>query len=276
MTKLILVEGIPGSGKTNTAQYITSQLSSSGIETALFLEGDWDHPADFESVACLDTAQVQELKNRFPQHVGFLDSQVRVQDGDHFFSYQRIAHENHGQIPPALVEALSIYEIYEQPVEKFRRLLLKRWREFAASAAQGTQVYIFECCFLQNPLTFYLGRNDESLPDTQAFVLELAHSIQFLEPRLIYLHPGEVAATLQRVAAERPPEWLDLVIGYHTQQGHGLAQGWQGFEGAVKFYQMRQSIELDLLPEIPFPTLCVKHTTWEQDYVQIEQFLVKM
>jgi hypothetical protein len=273
MTKLILVEGIPGSGKTSAAQHIAAHLAGCGFETALYLEGDWDHPADFESVACLDADQFRQLKVRFPQQSEFLDSQVQVQDGDYFLSYHKIAHEFQDRIPPTLIEALSVYEIYELPVAKFRRLLLRNWREFATNAAQGNQVYIFECCFLQNPLTFYLGRNDEPLPDAQAFVLELADSIQSLETRLVYLHPGEVADTLQRVAAERPPEWLELVISYHTQQGHGLSQGWQGFEGTVKFYQMRQSIELDLLEKMPFPALCLKHTTWDQDYTRIEQFL---
>lgn len=272
MTKLILVEGIPGSGKTSAAQHIAASLADSGIETALYLEGDWSHPADFESVACLDADQLRRLKNRFPQQSGLLDSQVRVQDGDFFFSYRRLAYENQG-LPQTLIDALAAYEIYELPVEKFRRLLLQNWREFTGRAAHGDQVYIFECCFLQNPLTFYLGRNAETVSDAQEFVLELAHSIQPLAPRLVYLNPGEVATTLQRVAAERPPEWLEMVIHYHTQQGHGLAQGWQGFDGTVEFYRMRQNIEIDLLAKMPFQTLLVHHTEWARDYAQIEQFI---
>ena len=51
-TKLILVEGLPGSGKTTTAVFVADWLKEHGMETAVFLEGSLDHPADFESVAC--------------------------------------------------------------------------------------------------------------------------------------------------------------------------------------------------------------------------------
>ena len=151
--------------------------------------------------------------------------------------------------------------------------LLRKWQKFADQAASENRIYVFECCFLQNLLTFYLGRNEESIPNAQAFVLEIARSIQGLEPRLVYLHPGDVYTTLLHVAQERPRAWLEGVIAYHTQQGHGLARGWKGFPGTVSFYEMRQSVEVELLPKMPFPALLVEHINWEQDYALIEQFL---
>jgi thymidylate kinase len=56
-TKLIVVEGIPGSGKTTTANFIKELLDERNISNQLFLEGDLNHPADFESVACLDETE---------------------------------------------------------------------------------------------------------------------------------------------------------------------------------------------------------------------------
>ena len=65
-TKLILIEGIPGSGKTSAARFICNWLESHGRRPRLFLEGDWQHPADFESVACLDDAEYARLRAQFP------------------------------------------------------------------------------------------------------------------------------------------------------------------------------------------------------------------
>ena len=273
MTQLILVEGIPGSGKTSAAQFIAGWLTARGFENALYLEGDWAHPADFESVACLDWAEYQQIKTQFSDQVEFLDQQVTVDDGNYFFSYRQIEHENEDQVPQSLIEALARYEIYELPIEKFKQLLKARWQAFASRAAQEEHIFIFECCFLQNPLTMCLGRNAETIESSQDFVLEIAERIRNLDPCLVYLNPGDVETTLQRVAQTRPPEWLDFVIAYHTQQGYGKVQGWQGFEGLVKFYDMRQQIELGLLARLPFPVLAVEHTGWDQDYAQIEEFL---
>jgi len=104
-------------------------------------------------------------------------------------------------------------------------------------------------------------------------ILETAEIVRHLDPILIYLHPGEAGETLRRVAQVRPQEWLDFVIAYHTQQGHGKAQGWHGFDGMVKFYEMRQAIELDLLPRLPWDILLVPHEGWDQDQARITAYL---
>jgi hypothetical protein len=63
------------------------------------------------------------------------------------------------------------------------------------------------------------------------------------------------------------------VIAYHTRQGHGKAQGWQGFNGLVNFYQMCQLIEVELLSQLPFPCFLLEHKDWEEDYARIKNHL---
>lgn len=121
----------------------------------------------------------------------------------------------------------------------------------------------------------FLGRHDEPVSAAQAFILELAAAVQVLQPRWFYLHPGDVRTTLTQAAQSRPQAWLDFVIAYHTQQGHGKAQGWQGFEGLVHFYEMRQAIELALLPQLPFPGLLVNHADWATDQARIASFMTR-
>lgn len=273
MTKLILVEGIPGSGKTSAAQFINRHLSSNNHKTCLYLEGNLDHPADFESVACLDEGEYQKIKAEFSDQVDFLEEHASDQDGEYFFPYRKLAGEFNHSINPELFKTLARYEIYELPVDKFRRLLRQRWQVFSQRASAEDQICIFECAFLQNLLTMLLGANKESVESAKTYVLEIAEVIHQLNPRLIYLHPGDVETTLRKVAEKRPPEWLEFIIAYHTEQGTGKANGWQGFEGMIKFYELRQKVELELLEEMPFPTLTVHHTDWKGDYREIERFL---
>lgn len=41
---LVIVEGIPGSGKSTTARFISLQAERNGIETKLFHESAFQHP----------------------------------------------------------------------------------------------------------------------------------------------------------------------------------------------------------------------------------------
>jgi DNA polymerase III delta prime subunit len=272
-TRLILFEGLPGSGKTTTAQLIAQHLAQQGHSVKLCLEGDWEHPADFESVACLNALEFAGLKQRFPQQTTFLESHAVHHNGDFLFQYRKLQHTQPETVHGELFEALAFFETYERPPEKFHALLLDRWQTFARQAAQAETIYCFECCFFQNPLTFDLARNHLPVEEAQAFILSLAQAIQPLNPRLVYLDLEDIPARLEVLKKERPQEWLDFVIQYHTGQGTGLARGWSGENGLLNFYQLRREVELKTIDLLPFPVLRVPFGENEQRLKKIYNFL---
>ena len=80
---------------------------------------------------------------------------------------------------------------------------------------------------------------------------------------------------LEAAAAERPAEWLDLVVRYHTEQGYGLARGLRGFDGLVEFMRHRREVELELLPRLPVTTFRadVSDGDWDTHYAALAAFL---
>ncbi len=264
---------MPGSGKSTTAQFVGQWLAQKGKQSAVHLEGDWDHPADYESVACLDVEEYAQLSAQFPTWTDLLEREARLLGSERLFSYQKLRQQMGNDAPDALFAALARYEVYELPVAKYQRLVLQRWRDFAAAALGQDVVYVFECCFLQSPLTMLLGRNDTPVDMATSFIREIAAIIHPLQPLLVYLDPSDIESNLRRVAQSRPQAWLDFVIDYHTRQGHGKAQDWQGFEGLILFYAYRQAVEFDLLSRLPFAKLIVNHSTWESDQARIADFL---
>lgn len=67
-TKLILVEGFPGAGKSSTTGYLRTLLQDRGFACRAFLEEDDPHPID-----CLDF-EIQGLAgNMFPLWDGSLN-----------------------------------------------------------------------------------------------------------------------------------------------------------------------------------------------------------
>lgn len=273
-TKLILIEGIPGSGKTSAARFVRDWLKERGKHPALFLEGDWHHPADYESVACLTGSEYTELLAQFPDQADFLAQHVWQEDGEWFFRYHELQHEHGDHRPAALFETLARFEIYELPADKHRRLLLESWQKFAARAAIEDFVYIFECCFLQNPTTTLLAWHNLTEAMVRQHVLALAQAVGPLQAKLIYLARQDVAATLESTRAERPQAWIDGVTWYLTEQDYGQAHGLRGFKGVIDFYAMRQALELDILRTLPIASRVIADDVdWDARYKNIASFL---
>ena len=274
-SRLILIEGIPGSGKTTTARFVSDWLEQHGYHPALFLEGDWNHPADYESVACLSDHEYADIQIQFPDHVGFLAQHISKENGEWLFKYRQVQHEYKEQMPVGLCEALARFDIYVLPAEKHCQLLLRRWQQFTEQAATEESVYVFECCFLQNPLTTLLAQHN--LPDkaVRQHIWALTETVTKLQPKVVYLAQTDVRAMLENIRRERSQEWADFVIWYLTEQEYGRTHGLAGFDGVIDFYTMRQAYELELLNALPISSVALSDATdWDKRYNHLKAFLI--
>jgi hypothetical protein len=275
-TKLILLEGIPGSGKSCAGTYLESLLETSGIPVRFWREGDFDNPADFEGVACLNTIQYQNLIVRHPQLVRLLEEQLIVQGDDYLIKYRKLQDLHPQQIPSKLIVELSGYDVYDGlPMKDYCRLALQRWQDFQTCAVQSNEITILECCFLQNPLTVMLARHNAAHQLAREQVERIACLIEPLTPLVIYLKPHNIRAALLHLREQRPREWTDFVTWYITGQAYGKAHSLQGYEGIIHFYEMRQSLEVDLLNAMSIRSRLIEHTgtEWEYCYRQIRAFV---
>ncbi len=273
-SKLIIIEGIPGSGKTSTARYVQDLLAGQGRPNHLYLEGDLDHPADYESTALLEPQEYQALLEQAGSARSLLEQHAMRKGQDVFIGYRKLAQAG---CPEEICAGLARREIYDGiPPESFRRVTLERWQDFTAQALQGDTTHIFECCFIQNPVTALLAKHN--LPEAQVidFILSLAKAIAPLQPRLIYIDPGDVRRTLEKVAGERPPEWLQFVIGYITGRGYEKAKGLTGFDGIVDFYETMRRIGLEVFQRLSMQKLLLDHSQgdWEALHGQVRKFSI--
>lgn len=275
-TKLILLEGVPGSGKSSAGSFLQAQLERAGLPVRFWREGDFDHPADFEGIACLNTTQYRSFIARHPEHAKLLEEQLTVRCGDHLIKYRKLQDLHPEQIPTRLIVELSGYDVYDGlPMKEYCRLALQRWHEFQFSAVRSDEITILECCFLQNPLTLMLARHNADPDLARVQVENISRIVEPLTPLVIYLKPRDVRAALLHAREQRPREWADFVIWYLTGQAYGTAHHLQGYEGVIQFYEMRQALEVDLLRGLPIRSLVVEHagTEWDDRYREIMAFV---
>lgn len=270
-----MVEGLPGSGKSTIAEFLSGWLTERGQAVSFYPEGRTDHPVDFEQVAVLSTESLVGVVAAFPAQGEELMRSVESLEGSWLVRYGQ-----HPTWPADLRARLAEHDAYDGAItpEAHRRVLGASWEAFgnqADHADQDETVYVFECVLVQNPLCALMARFDQPAEVIESHVSRLATAVARLNPVVVYLDAGEPTPALERAAAERPREWLDSVIEYHCGQGHGLANGLTGFDGYVEFMRRRRAVELDLLPRLGIPTLTVEVGAgdWAEHRARITAFL---
>lgn len=151
--KLIIVEGLPGFGKSTTAKLINEILSQNKIEVELFLEGNLNHPADYDGVSCFNKFEFDRLVSNSGDFKEVLLKRVLKKGSNYLLPYRKIKNEFGDQFSDELCNDISRNDIYELPFDKNVELIADKWNDFAEIALEDNKVYIFECCFIQNPLT---------------------------------------------------------------------------------------------------------------------------
>lgn len=277
-TKLVIVEGIPGSGKSTLSRYIHDIFNKNKIESDLFLEGNLLHPADYESVACMPNQELEKLRTIYFNEFHYIDPFVSLNGNDSLIAYALAQQSAQNRIPSSLYEEIRRYEIYDGvSVDKYCELMIKRWESFVHDQREKENIMILECCFLQNPGCALLARHDTGDNRFIQHILQIAEQIQELNPILFYLKQSNVRETIERVKATRSPEWLDFVIWYHTEQDYGKKRGLHGFEGYMKFLEHRRELELQIIEQLPFQSFIIDNSDydWENQQQSVSNLIMK-
>lgn len=233
--RLIIVEGLPCSGKSTMSAYVAEFLRRS--EKVCFVdEGNGDHPADYEFHALAPA--------------GLLGDQSRV-------------------VPLAeysgdLLEQLMQYKIYDAlPWEIERPLMLDKWRQFIREAQHDT-TYVFNCVLLQNPMCETMMRFGFTQEESQYYIEEIAEIIRPMNPMAVYLKHDDIAYSVRKVAAERLG-WLDAVISYHVNGAYGKSICAEGFDGYIRCLNERQIRELNILSNLPLDRIVLDNPQRDWD-----------
>lgn len=275
-SRLILVEGIPGVGKSTTLSFIRSLLNQMGIPAQFFYEGDTDHPADYEGVACLNLGDYRSLRSRYHINEDILRENVTRKGESFFISYRKLKKDGGDSLSEELFRELSVHDVYFLPLDEYSTLFREKWGEFVSRSRDKDTVTVFECSFFQNPLTM-LVRHNAGDHYIREYYRQLTSVVGKLNPIVILMLQENVRETFEKISLERPKEWLDFVIGYVTRQEYGREHKLQGFAGMVEFYKAVRELELQIFRTLQFDKLYLPdpQLDYENSRRSIEAFLKK-
>lgn len=263
--QLILVEGLPGSGKSTVAQLVQEVLQEMQIPHQLVLEGDLDHPADYDGVAYYSFDQYEQLLKNQPQYIDMLLAYSVHRDDGVLLSYRKLTNKAGDAIPDELMNQIFEHDIYELLLHQNRRLITEKWQHFANQAAAESKTWIFECCFMQNPIT--IGKILYAASDSAvtSYVNHLAHIVEPLYPLLIYVEQEDVDRAFRKAAEERPQEWLGPFISYYTEFGIGKEMHAEGMEGTIQVLEKRKQLELQIYEQLTMNKVKLNNTSYNRE-----------
>ncbi|UKS56406.1 hypothetical protein [Exiguobacterium acetylicum] len=247
-SKLFLIEGLPGSGKTTTAEALTRLLQEQQINVRLHIEGDLNHPADYESVAYLTMNEWTDFQRKYD----LLDILRFTEVFNDYVLVSYRQRQSEQDVPEAALTFLQARDIYELQFELYQSLIFKKWEAFVARALTMDTTYVFECCFLQNPLTMGLIKYDLPEETLRAYINRLVTIIAPLQPVLVYVDQPDVERSFRKALKERPTEWADGFVSYYTEQAYGVNHSLSRVEGTITILQARKALERQLLKTLPF------------------------
>ena len=281
-TKLILVEGIPGSGKTTVAKRIKEFLEAQNIEAALFCEGDV-HPADLSWCSYLSIDEYNNIIYRYPQYSEVIKQNTVLED-----EYAVVAYTKLGFYPSEneLMKYFEDHEVYDGrvPLERFSKIHFQRWGRFADNAAAKNEISIFECAYFQSHICELMGTHVADTDYISDHLISLIETVQKLNPVIIYLTQPDIGQTIARVAKERVSpdkshsDWIDLVIAWVEKSNFGRMHGLTGFDGAIRFFEDRKSIELDTLCKLPINKFIIENPEydWDEVFTKVKEILASL
>lgn len=262
-SRLILVEGLPGTGKTTLAQSLAASLQASGCEVDLYLEGDL-HPVDLQWTSLLppdlyDKAldDLRQCWLRSPQFEPWetILSRLRklsvIERGRVLTAYTKLDFRDVTMWDG--VDVFREHEIHDGRVSvtEFCDTYLRRWQRFAGNNDQAT--FIFECAFFQCIVTELLGHHLADENTILDFLAELIDPVRHMKPEIRYIRAANYADCV-RAAGETRPNWLPGVINWVETSPYGQENNLRGFDGMMDFFRRRHEIERSAMDRLGLTT----------------------
>jgi len=266
--KLIIVEGLPGSGKSTTAQKVYDILKDKGINSEFYSEGNYYHPADFDGVAYFDSEDFNILEKAYSANIDVLNKiKIKYHKG-YIIPYRKAIEEQQISFGDKLLNDITKNDIYELSIDIHTELIISRWNDFVSKYIKEDKVVIFECCFIQNPVTVTMIRDNSPKEITMSYISGLTEKIKPLDPILIYVDQRSIKESFNKAICERPKEWVDGFTYYYTNQGYGLYNKLKGIDGIIQILKTRSKLEREIYDSLKLIKYKIDNSAFNIDLLE--------
>lgn len=256
MKQLILVEGLPGTGKTTATQRITEHLASKGINAAPLLEGDSEIPCDFYETAGVP---IEEFETFCASHPEVADNLSGISLRTMNYVYLRL-----DRCSEFVADTFRKWDMGDElnqqvSVAQYIPCALERIDHWVAANLDNENTVIIDSGFLQNPINELLFRGAY---DAQvcSFIQNIAERFMPLHPMCFYLKRESAKIAIDFAKQAKGPDWAARVDTMLQEAG------------CSDLFEHRFELELKLLPSLSHIICSILGEDWSDMDRNIEKY----
>jgi len=273
-TRLVFIEGLPGSGKTILAKRLYDHLKSADFKVSLYQEGDIN-PLSYLWQVVLREDQLNHILRMYPNMKESILEHTQKVGKNHILAFTKV------DVPKEyknFFQTMQKYEVNKKPKEEFQSLYQSLYQSFPQNAQSKDETYLFECTLLQNhvnQLFAVYGLEDQ---EVIKHIGSLLDNLSDYHPIILYIKQTNIPSTLDRISKERispnkdmHSDWIDMAIQYTEQTVFGKKNSLKGRKLLLDYLRTRQCLEEKILQELEVESHIVP---LDEDYDLVYQNLL--
>ncbi len=256
MEQLILIEGLPGTGKTSISKWMYGYLQKHEKNVTLLLEGDERIPLDFYEMTGIPKKDFQKLCLYNPN--------ISKTLMNNFIQTENYVFVRIDMCPEDIANQIKCWDMGDENNQKisgadYIPCTLERLSNWIKTQIGGSGITIIESGFLQNPINELLFRRATD-NEVRAFISDIANFMKPLNPICIYLQRKSADEAISFAKTVKGREWADRIDSLLSENK------------CEDLFQRRFTLEIELLPTIHHMICKPNGNDWSDVKKQIKNY----
>lgn len=255
-TRLIMLEGLPGTGKSTNSYFLLTQLERNGIMTQWSHEVARPHPTLFFNEASLTYIEYNKFLEKYPE-AKFLDNVAVFRKTTVGIDMLEIEWNYLSIIGQDAFKALQEFDVWNYSLEKYIEIALEKWAVFVEKALnENNEVYILDSSIFQFQIFSFLLKNAPYV-NIERFIHKLVDIIKPLNPSLIYFYREDTEDTVNFLEKIRGTQFMENIWERDKSEPYYQDKP-NGAEGHRQFLRDYASIAMKLFTSINCKKLSIE------------------
>lgn len=259
MTKLILVEGLPGSGKSTKSREIQHKLLNSGYKVCYLKEHDILNKIDITRKAFLSYDEYKRMLNQCNNIVletkckyDFEDIKQKVEKYTNLYNDMYVVSYSQIEFDDINLNKV-ISSLYKKEkcngnctFDEYKKIMYDLWNRFVKDLDENT-IYIIDGGFLHNPLFDIIAHYNLSENDIYDFYEGLNNIIKSIDLKMIYIDMDSIENTIK---SRRSKTWLNQFSKWIENSNYGKIRNLSETNEIVEFCKLKMNIEKKIIEHL--------------------------